>query len=82
VWGQHDARPVENAYPTIQWRTGAIVYDRHTVVVDADAPPGTYVLEVGMYDARSGQRLPVEVDGVSQEGDRLVLPTTVDVVPR
>jgi hypothetical protein len=45
--------------------------------VDADAPPGKCVLEIGMYDARTGQRLPVVVDGVRIPGDRVLVDTVL-----
>jgi hypothetical protein len=35
------------------------VFDRRVLRVDSQAPPGQYVLEVGLYDPRSLERLPV-----------------------
>jgi len=41
-------------------------------VVHADAPPGEHVIEVGMYDPATVQRLPV-LDAVGGAGDRVLL---------
>lgn len=79
VWGQHDSAPAGYAAPTDVWRASDRILDRHVLVVDAEAPPGLYQLQVGMYDPATGRRLPVT--GVTSEemGDRLLLPLTVRV---
>jgi|GEM_PF-5739780 len=48
------------------------------IVVKPDAPPGQYVIEVGMYLLQSGQRLPVLDKSGQVQGD-LVLPDTVEI---
>jgi len=56
------------------------VADEYAIPVAPDAPPGTYVIEVGMYDAATGARLPVRnVEGQPVPGDRVLLDTTVEV---
>jgi len=82
VWGQHDARPVNNAYPTTQWQAGEMIYDRHALSLDGDAPEGTYQIEVGMYDGQTGRRLPVVRGDGREFGDRILLPLTLNAVPR
>jgi len=82
VWGQHDARPVNNAYPTTQWQAGEMIYDRHALSLDGDAPEGTYQIEVGMYDGQTGRRLPMVTDDGREFGDRILLPLTLNAVPR
>jgi hypothetical protein len=62
LWGQVDRAP---SPPTNAWLPGEIVADTYRIVVDADAPPGTYTLIVGMYDAATGARLVVEGGGDS-----------------
>ncbi len=60
VWAQHDGPPLGNSYPTTRWAQGEVIVDRHTFTVPADAPPGTYQIETGLYTpARSGARLRV-----------------------
>lgn len=60
LWGQVDRVPTP---PTNTWLPGEIVVDTYRIVIDADAPPGTYTLIVGMYDAATGTRLVVEGGG-------------------
>ena len=44
------------------------------VVVPPDAPPGDYVLSIGLYDATTGKRLTI-FQGGAPAGDRLTLET-------
>ncbi|MCX6046041.1 MAG: hypothetical protein NT075_13100 [Chloroflexi bacterium] len=57
ILAQSDALP-QNGYTTEQWVAGEIVTDTHTIALPVDIPAGRYRLEVGLYDAISGQRLP------------------------
>jgi len=57
---QDDSIPANWQRPTLGWRAGEIIVDTHTLVIPPDAPPGDYQLAIGMYDATSLQRLPVE----------------------
>jgi 4-amino-4-deoxy-L-arabinose transferase-like glycosyltransferase len=75
IWGQQDSVPKAGTYPTTLWVEGEVVADEYEIVVKPDAPPGQYVIEVGMYLPQSGQRLPV-LDELGQvEGDRVLLGT-------
>jgi 4-amino-4-deoxy-L-arabinose transferase-like glycosyltransferase len=67
IWGQKDSVPGDGTLPTTGWVAGEIITDRYEIAVHSDAKPGRYVLEIGFYDADTGQRLPV----VNQEGQRL-----------
>jgi hypothetical protein len=62
IWGQKDNPPVDGFYPTSQWEEGEIVRDQYDLIISADARPGDYWLEVGMYLAETGDRLAI-VDG-------------------
>jgi len=73
VWGQMDSVPLRGEAPTTSWVSGEVIADEYEITVDAGAPPGDYAIEVGMYDATTGRRLPVSIDGRLLEGDRLVL---------
>jgi len=53
---QHDTRPCDGACPTDTWQPGAIVTDRHTLDLEAGAPPGPYRLAIGLYLLDSGER--------------------------
>jgi len=59
IWGQKDNWPVNSTYPTTKWVKGEIVIDRYDIIVDRDAPPDEYTLEMGMYDLATNERLPV-----------------------
>jgi len=73
IWGQKDDVPVQGTYPTTGWLPGEVITDTYAIAVRSDAPPGEYLLEVGMYDPSSGERLPVlGVDG-QRAGDRVLL---------
>jgi hypothetical protein len=73
VWGQADSIPLNGEAPTTSWLRGEVLTDRYEIVVDPEAPPGAYVIEIGMYDAATGERLPVFVNDQRLEGDRLLL---------
>jgi hypothetical protein len=75
IWGQKDNLPVDRTYLTTEWRAGEIIIDKYEIEVDPTTVPGEYILEVGMYDWISGERLPIlNVDG-QVEGNRVILGT-------
>jgi hypothetical protein len=67
IRGQKDSVPGDGTLPTTSWGAGEIITDRYEIAVHSDAQPGRYVLEIGLYDAATGQRLPL----VNQDGQRL-----------
>ena len=75
TWGQKDSVPQAGSYPTTLWVEGEVVADEYEIVVKPDAPPGQYVIEVGMYLPQSGQRLPVLGELGQMQGDRVLLET-------
>jgi len=72
IWGQKDNWPVNNTHPTTKWAKGEIVVDRYDIIVDRDAPPGEYTLEIGMYDLATNERLPV-IDAQEQVKDNAII---------
>jgi 4-amino-4-deoxy-L-arabinose transferase-like glycosyltransferase len=58
--------------PAWNWHSGDLFVQLHRFRVDADAPPGLYRLEVGIYTDQDLARLPMIVDGVSVD-DRIFL---------
>jgi hypothetical protein len=72
LWGQKDNPPVDGFYPTSQWKEGEIVRDPYDIDISPDAPLGEYRIEMGMYLAETGERLPV-VDPSEQEADRVLI---------
>ncbi|MGH2520129.1 MAG: hypothetical protein ACRDF8_10025, partial [Chloroflexota bacterium] len=71
IWAQRDSEPVGGARPTTTWKTGDTIADNYGLLVLPGTPPGQYAIELGMYGASSGERLPVTAGG---SGDRLLLP--------
>ncbi len=73
IWGQRDSVPGNGTLPTTRWVEGEVIADEYEFTVKTDAPPGEYLIEVGLYDAQTGQRLPVlspalsEVEGKAEE---------------
>jgi hypothetical protein len=57
--GQVDSWPVQGTLPTSTWQPGQRIDDRYLVPLDADAPPGSYQLEIGVYLLSTNTRLPV-----------------------
>jgi len=79
IWGQRDALPQSGARPTTSWIEGETIIDDYEVVVSEDAPPGEYRIEVGMYSAADGKRLPAIGEGGESLGDRILLDTPIIV---
>lgn len=59
IVAQSDSQPAAGLAPTSIWGPGTLVYDAHRLRLPANLQPGRYRLLVGMYDAETGQRLPV-----------------------
>jgi 4-amino-4-deoxy-L-arabinose transferase-like glycosyltransferase len=81
LWGQQDSIPGQGTYPTTGWAVGEVVADRYTVTLQANAPPGYYLLEIGLYDATTGERLPV-LDATGRPPDDRIVLETVRVIAR
>ena len=60
---QTDMEPQAGFLPTTAWQQAEIVVDRYGILLPSNLPPGTYMLRAGMYRF-SGERLPVDVEGV------------------
>jgi uncharacterized membrane protein len=71
--GQWDSVPGGGLLPTTNWLEGEVIADEYEVPIKAGAPPGEYLVVIGMYEASTGERLGVEGKGEEVEGDRIVL---------
>ena len=80
IWAQQDSVPGNGQVPTNTWVEGEIITDVYELEVDPSAPPGEYVLELGMYEATTGQRLPVHDVAGEPVGER-VLSESIIVLP-
>ena len=79
---QHDAQPVNNAYPIPIWQTGTTILDEHALELPADLPGGDYTVAVGVYDPDSLQRWTATgPEGQAIPEGRLVLTTALEVAP-
>ncbi|MGD8969427.1 MAG: hypothetical protein PVI07_18135, partial [Anaerolineae bacterium] len=45
--------------PSIGWRTGDLLVQRHSLSVPGDLEPGRYWVQLGLYDAATKERLPL-----------------------
>lgn len=79
IYAQSDRVPVAGTRPTTGWLPGEVIHDAYTLTLASDAPPGRYVLEVGMYDPTNGERLRVLDERGADTGDRILLPTPIQV---
>jgi len=59
IRGQWDSIPGAGTLPTTGWIRGEVITDSYMVPMAPDAPPWEYTILVGMYDPRTGERLPV-----------------------
>lgn len=76
LWGQKDNPPQGGDYPTTGWLPGEVVRDEYEIPIPYDAPLGSYLLEVGIYQTETGARLPAfDEEGNRLEGDRVILDT-------
>jgi hypothetical protein len=78
IIAQRDQLPAGGDRPTTGWLPGEVISDSYTLSIPAAATPGSYRLRLGMYDAASGQRLPVSGAGIPS-GDHLFLPEQIEV---
>ncbi len=79
VRGQQDRVPAGGTRPTTGWVAGEVIADSYEMTVEAEAPPGPYRLEIGMYEALSGERLPITLEGQRLPEDRLLLEPTIRI---
>ncbi len=55
VWAGQDAQPGQGSVPTTTWAPGELILDEYQLLLPADAPPGEYAIEVGLYDPAAGR---------------------------
>jgi hypothetical protein len=77
IIAQRDGQPGDVLHRTYDWWPGYFDWDEWPIAIPADAPPGEYLLQIGMYDSLTSERLPVyDVDG-NHLGDGVFLTTIV-----
>lgn len=75
---QDDSIPVIWTYPVAAWQPGEIVVDYHHIALTPDTPFQALTLNVGLYDAVTGERVMV-CDAVGAPTDDKVTLTTINV---
>lgn len=88
---QQDSPPLGGRRPTTTWLQGEVLVDRYELQLPGGIPPGSYHIQVGMYDPSNGQRLDVcEAGEASRDpgtlgcpspDHRVLLPTAVEIAP-
>ncbi len=73
VVAQRDGEPVADLRLTTTWRPGETIADNYGVVIEPETPPGEYRVEIGMYRADTGARLPIVGNDGQAMGDSLIL---------
>ena len=76
-----DNPPLKGDYPTSAWDTGEVIADPYRVPVPADALPGEYTIAVGMYDAKTGERLSVTLADGQQVPERWIILQKIRIEP-
>lgn len=79
---QQDAMPRQNSYPTDRWLPDEVVVDAYQIDLPSDLAAGEYPLEIGLYLAETGQRLPVIQPGQPDADALLLRPLVVSTVAR
>jgi len=74
IVAQDDNEPARGSRPTISWAAGEVIPDAHALTLPASAPPGEYLIRVGLYLPGPNQRLPVVDAGRAEtQGDALIV---------
>ncbi len=76
IAAQGDSQPGGGTLPTRGWLPNEVVSDRHVVSLPSLLPAGTYHIELGWYDAASGQRL---ILAAPPGADHLLLSQDIEV---
>jgi len=72
IWATADSPPVMGLWPAGRWQPDMLIEDAHALPIPAGTPPGTYRLEVGLYNPASGQPLAATGQPLGQGGGLLL----------
>ena len=72
LWAQSDGLPVNGLKPFAHFTANQPEMDCRAVLPPPETPPGRYTLQVGLYDADTGKRLPV-TSGAEVGADHCVI---------
>jgi hypothetical protein len=77
---QSDHPPWAGTYPTSLWMVGDVIRDPHRLQIDDISAAGACTLSIGMYNSRTGERLPAHGPISAEEKGNLRLKDDVIVV--
>jgi hypothetical protein len=72
---QSDGPPVQGDYPTHWWTAGEIIDDVHILTLPNQLGSGQYPISVGLYNPKTGTRVPVYVGEERAENDAVEVAT-------
>lgn len=77
LWDQDDHRPLDGFASTLTWKPGTLYRDPYHLLNSPEVrlAPGTYTLEVGLYDPATDDRLPAYDAAGNPLGDSFTLAT-------
>ncbi len=75
IIAQQDQIPANGTRPTTGWIANEIISDSYQLTIPSDAPPGTYTLITGLYNAQTQQRLSL----TDQSGNAITIPLPIEV---
>jgi mannosyltransferase len=73
IVAQHDGQPCDGGCPTSAWRGGERILSEHPLELPPTLAPGQYAVVVGLYDARTGDRVLRAGPTPPGQSDRAVL---------
>jgi mannosyltransferase len=79
IWTQEDRLLSDGESPTSAWEMGKIVKEEYELRLPADAAPGDYRIQTGIYDWETGQRLPVWDEHLRREDQDAIALTGITV---
>lgn len=77
LWVGKDSPPGNASLPTSRWQPGWRIIDEYAMPLPADLPPGSYQLEIGMYQA-GGARLPASGEAIRLGAVQVTAPEVVE----
>ena len=72
---QYDGQPTGGVYPTSAWLPGESILDHYAVKLPANLSPGTYQVDIGLYNLKTLGRLPVTTKVGEKPTDQVSLGT-------
>jgi hypothetical protein len=67
--------------PSSYWNSTLYVRDEHRMVLPTEIPPIAYALRAGLYDRKTGKRLPISPQQAEQPGDDTIYLQQIHVLP-